>query len=431
MDHPEVPRNTENDRDMPDLELVIRKGSLPDDIRLLRERVFRDETGFLTDSEIASGDDEIGAHFCVYVDGSLVGAALGLKAEESSFPDRSGIPAGQLEGMFYATRLMVAPEYRNRGLSLLLIYALFREARILDCTKVVAYMGEDDAFASRVTRAQPLRGVLPLRYMGHGGRELDLRAVQADVDYAMYRCWESMRAGLRDFVADRLLADEVIRTVLRLTGIFYENPWFGRVSAGTLTRGQYVEFLANNHQFVRWTTRILARVAGLAADGELRNHYLHHLSGEIDHEKLIEKDLAYLGADVDYIRDHMSPCVDIGHFMGVQESIVGFRADPFLLLAVPIAIESLTAHLSGDFLVELEANVRGWGFDDPPEATTYLRSHLPIDGGEDGHWEQTGRVVSRFLRTEPETQRFVGVVRMVIVAIDRALRSYVKRPDLA
>jgi hypothetical protein len=292
-------------------------------------------------------------------------------------------------------------------------------------------MGADDAVAAGITRAVPMQGVAPFTYTGHQGRELVLRAVQADVNYALYHCWKDLRAVPRGFVADHLLADEVIRTVLRLTTLFYENPWFQRVSARTLTRGQYVDFLANNHQFVRWTTRILARVAGLAADRELRNHYLHHLSGEIDHELLIERDLAYIGADVEYVREHMSPCVDVGHFMGVQESIVGFRADPFLLLAVPIAIESLTAHLPESFLIDLEANVRGWGYDEPANATSYLRSHIPVDGGMDGHWERTRQVISRFLKTEPETQRFVTVVRMVIIALDRALRSYVRHPDFA
>jgi hypothetical protein len=44
--------------------------------------------------------------------------------------------------------------------------------------------------------------------------------------------------------------------------------------------------------------------------------------------------------------------------LGFQESIIGFRADPILLLSVPKAIESLTAHLSARFVDELEANVR-------------------------------------------------------------------------
>jgi GNAT superfamily N-acetyltransferase len=100
----------------------------------------------------------------------------GFGAAESSFPARTGVPAEQVRGVYYATRLMVAPEYRGQGLSALLIYALFREARILDCGKVIALMGEDDAVAAGITRAEPMRGVPPLRYTGHQGTRASCRS---------------------------------------------------------------------------------------------------------------------------------------------------------------------------------------------------------------------------------------------------------------
>jgi hypothetical protein len=64
-----------------------------------------------------------------------------------------------------------------------------------------------------------------------------------------------------------------------------------------------------------------------------------------------------------------------------------------------------------------------------PGATAYLRSHVPLDGGDDGHWERTRRVIHRFVKTKAQTRQFVRVVRMAIAALDRALRSYVERPD--
>ena len=115
MDHPESPGHAANDGDAAVLELVIRQGTLPDDVRGLRERVFRDETRFLADAEVASEDDKVGTHFVLYQDGSLAGAALGLKAEESSFPARTGVPSEQVKGMYFATRLMVAPNTAARG----------------------------------------------------------------------------------------------------------------------------------------------------------------------------------------------------------------------------------------------------------------------------------------------------------------------------
>ena len=412
-----------------DLQFVVCHKALPADVLRLRERVFRDETRLLADANLISKDDELGTHVCLYHRGLLAAAALGVPAEQSDFPIHTGIPSDQLTGMYYATRVMVAPELRHCGLTALLVYALFREGRILGHKSAVGLFSESHAVPASLTSAVPFRNLPPLELMGHEGHRFELQAMLADINYGMYRCWRRLPQNLQGLVANEMLADEAIRTVLRETARFYENPWLQRVAAGTLTRGQYVEFLANNYQFVRWTTRILARVASLTEDDDLRNHYLHHLNGEIDHEKIIERDLAYLGADVEYVRLHMAPNLDIGHFMGVQEALVGFRADPVNLLAVPLAVESLTAHLSGQFLTDLEVCARGWGLAEPARATAYLRSHIPLDGGDDGHWERTRRVFQRFLKTEPQSQRFVGLVRMVIVALDRALKSYVECPD--
>lgn len=412
-----------------ELQFSISNLGLPADVLQMRQRIFRDETEFLSDSELASPDDEIGTHFCLHHQGKLAAAALGVPAEQSSFPSRTSIPPDQLGDCYYATRLMVAPEFRGQGLSALLVYALLREGRILGRKTAVALFTAAEAVPARIAGAVPFRNLPPRSHTGHQGRRLELHPMLTNINYGMHRSWRMLRPTSRQLVEEHLLADEVVRTVLLETERFYENPWLQRVYSRTLTRGQYVDFLANSHLFVRWTTRILARAVSITDDPRLRSHYLHHLSGEIDHERIIERDLTYLGADVEYIRDHMAPCVDIGHFMGMQESLVGFRAEPIALLAVPLAVESLTAHLSGQFLGNLDANIRSWGYEEPARASEYLRSHIPIDGGDDGHWERTRLIVQNFIHTEPETQRFVGIVRMVVVAMTRALASYVAQPD--
>lgn len=413
-----------------DLKLVIHQGVLCDDVLRMREKIYRDETRFLSDENLTSKDDEVGTHFCLYYNGTLIAATLGVKAEESSFSKWSGIAPKHLTGAYYGTRSMVAPEYRNRGLLILLLYILLREGRILGRKKGISYLNDGNPLVARITTGALLKNARPLQYTGHQGYTYSLVPMYVDINYGMYRCWKYLSRGLRDFVAANLLTDEVIRTVVEQTAVFYKNAWLQQVTDGTLTREQYIEFLANNYQFVRWTTRLLARIAGVTDNQELRNHYLNHLSGEIDHEKIVESDLSYLEADVDYIQHYMAPCIDIGHFMGVQESLVGFRADPYTFLAVPIAIESLSAHLNSQFLKDLEACVRSWGYAEPAKATAYLRSHISFDGAEDGHWVNTGRAITKFLKTEPDTQRFLGVTRMVITAINRALESYVEHPDL-
>ncbi len=413
------------------IEIHFYDGMPPQEIVDLRYRVYCDETNLLDEHEIVSEHDELGTHFCLYYEGKLIGTILGVKTEDSIFPEWSGVPKVHLCKTYYASRGILLPEYRHRGLFFLLMYLIGREARILDRDKIVAYMEGLDTVATRVNKAQRLNGIPPRRYRGNQGREYLLYPVQMDVGYGLYRCWEFLSAPLRDVAAKYLLADEVIRTVKRLTHQLYcENPYFHCIAEGRLTRTQYIEFLANSHQFVRWTTRILARIAGVTHHRQLRNHYLSHLSGEIDHETIIESDLTYLGAEVAYVLDYMVPSVDIGHFRCVQESMAAFHADPFKLLAVPIAIEGLTAHLSDQFLSQLEDCIASWGYDEPKRATAYLRSHTTFDGGEDGHWEHTKKQIETFLKTEADTREFILIVRMVLTAMDRALASYVEQPDL-
>ncbi len=413
------------------IEVHFYDGIPNDDILKLRHQVYCNETNLLSEDELVSKNDESGTHFCLYYEGKLIGTILGVKTEDSIFPEWSGIPKTHLIKTYYATRGIISPECRHRGLFFLLMYLIGREGRILGRDKIVAYMEGLDTVATRVNKAQRLNGIPPQRYQGNQGREYLLYPVQMDIGYGLYRCWSFLSTPLREVAAKHLLADEVIRTVKRLTSQIYdENPYFRHISEGTLTQNQYVEFLANSHQFVRWTTRILARIAGVTNHRQLRNHYLSHLSGEIDHETIIESDLTYLGAEVDYVMAYMVPSVDIGLFRCVQESMAAFHADPYKLLAVPIAIEGLTAHLSGQFLSRLEDCIANWGCDEPKRATGYLRSHATFDGGVDGHWETTKKQIETFLKTEADTREFILIVRMVLTAMDRALASYVEQPDL-
>jgi GNAT superfamily N-acetyltransferase len=411
--------------------VVLRHEGISSDIEQMRSEILRDEMQFISDEDLRSADDERGTHCCLFVDHELVGASLGIPAEQSTLPGRVGIEAEKFSSHYYVTRVMLSPHFRGVGLAPALIYSLFREGRILGRKTAIGLFDDTDAVPAHLTGALELKQIPAVPFTGYKGRTLALKTMIADISFGMHRCWNQMSDELRNSTMRPLLADEVIRTVLLETERFYDNPWFHRVKEGTLTRGQYVDFLSNNHQFVRWTTRILARIAGIAEDRELRNHYISHLSGEIDHELLIESDLRHLGADVNYVCNFMTPCLDVGHFMGIQESLVGFRADPILMLAVPIAIESLTAHLNSQFLRDLRHSIRNWGVAEPDKAMSYLQSHIPIDGGDDGHWARTAQVIQRFLRTEADTQRFVGTARMVITAMDRALRSYMVASELS
>lgn len=185
------------------------------------------------------------------------------------------------------------------------------------------------------------------------------------------------------------------------------------------------------HIYVRWTTRLLGTVIGITRDSGLRTHYIHHLGGEVDHEMMIENDIAHLGFDVDYVKHDMSPSENIRAFMALQESLCsGLRRDPCLFLAVPFAIEALTAFLTQDFINQLSRNIASWGVGNPARAMTFLTSHIRSDGGTDGHWDAARQILHRHINGEKELREFLSIVRLVQDSLHGAFSSYARETDI-
>ena len=213
--------------------------------------------------------------------------------------------------------------------------------------------------------------------------------------------------------------------------MFHRTAFFQRTHDGTLTRDQYINSVANNHQFVRWTTRLLGRVVGITHERELRKHFIEHLKGEVDHEILLENDLRHLGADVDYVKNHMAPSPHIRQFMAIQESVAAFHRNPTWFLAVPFSVESASAFLTSDFIDALKRCVAGWDIANPGRACTFLSSHISTDGGDDGHWEATRRILRHSCRTDADLQQMCAISRAVMNALTSAYDSYGARPAIA
>jgi hypothetical protein len=181
--------------------------------------------------------------------------------------------------------------------------------------------------------------------------------------------------------------------------------------------------MAGWYQFVKWTTRLLASVISVTDGSALRRHYIKHLSGVIDHERLIENDLRHLGGDLDFVKHHLAPSRHIRKFMSVQESVASFHRDPRLFLAIPLTIEGMSGRLSKEIGEGLAACVKKWGFD-PAKATTFLSSHVVTDGSEDGHWIQTARMVKKHIRDDNSLRNFLEIAAIVDEAISGALSDY-------
>jgi hypothetical protein len=297
------------------------------------------------------------------------------------------------------------------------LYMALRRARIMG-RPTVATWGKPDS--SAWVRLQ-------LAKLSRVGSDADGTAGAQRLDISIYRAFAG--AGAFQPQLKALFVSEAVETLDSWVSQFFASPWFESIYAGTMTREQYVYTLSNMHQFVRWTTRLIGRAVSLSSDRELRNHWLKHLDGEINHELIIEKDLEELGVDVNYVTDAMVPNLENQQFMVIQESLIGFHQDPVLFMAAPFVAEGFSARLDRNFMDALERVVRSWGVANPRRATLFFSSHIEYDGGGEGHWEATRRILERSLTDETLLQRFLNAQRLAMAAFTRSYTSYVE--DLA
>ena len=289
------------------------------------------------------------------------------------------------------------------GVAELLTYLGLRRARIDNIKTILVDAGSPVSFATRPIDSS----------------KSALRAQQ--LDRASYQAF----AALPDSMSvNRLFTDELAETIERWLVTIWTTGFFQSVNQETLSRAQYIHALENMHQFVRWTTRVLGRCVGHSHDRDLRNHYLDHLSGEINHERIIESDLEHLGSDTDFLLNHMVPNAGTRLFMTVQESIIGFHHDPVMLMASPLAAEGISAHLEPAFIDHLLTCIKGWGVENPERAVDFFASHVKADGGEHGHWLGGLKVVGQLLTSDQQHQEFLSYARASMSSLTAAYESY-------
>jgi hypothetical protein len=348
-----------------------------------------------------------------------------------------GPAAAPMQELPLASRMFTQPSYRAPELAQLLTYLALREARIAGQPLLLQETGGETQRLGATSALFQAQGWELVRGASTQGREprqgAPYRCVTAvaDVDRTSHTVWRQLPRAMQEWTADRLFADELEQVVRSGCSEFHRTSFFQRTLDGTLGRDQYIASVANNHQFVRWTTRLLARVVGVTQDRNLRRHYIEHLKGEIDHEVLLENDLRQLGADVEFVKSHMAPSPHILQFMAIQESIAAFHRNPILFLAVPLSVESASAFLTAGFMEALKRCIAGWGIATPGRACTFLTSHINTDGGDDGHWEATRRMLTEACRSDDDLQHMCAISRAIMNALTLAYDSYGARSTVA
>jgi hypothetical protein len=304
------------------------------------------------------------------------------------------------------------------------LYLALREGRIMKRHNVLLFLAESEVWIADLLKLKPLQHVAPFR-----DGQSERRAYAQMLDEAMYHAYNACHDSVRCLIQDEM-TNEVVRTIEFWLGEFFQRPWARAIYERRLMREQYVATLNNLHAFVRYTTRLLGRAIAHSNDQALRDHYIHHLKGEINHEKIIERDLAFLQEDVDYLKQDRQPSYETKAFLVIQESTLAYYQDPVLFLACPIAAEGVAAYLTQEFLESLYACIASWGIKEPKKAAHFVTSHTNFDGGDDGHWNQTILKLKSYVQTETRLREFLGVLRTAMNALERSYDANIEELHL-
>lgn len=258
---------------------------------------------------------------------------------------------------------------------------------------------------------------------------IEFMVAAQELNYSLYSIYQQCRGEALQLIKSHF-GREILEMHRAWLNRFYSGSWTQSILNKTLAKHQYINCLFNLHQYVRHTTRLCARSIAFAENIDLRNHYINHLRGEVNHELIIEKDLKHLGADVEYLKSAHVPDPETKEFMVVQESTIGFYQDPVLMLACPLAAEGVAAHMSQEFLNSLEQTISSWGVSEPKQAMRFLASHVHTDGGEDGHWNQVVQTLNRFIQDESYLQKFLSVLTAAMNGFERGFNATVENFQL-
>lgn len=321
----------------------------------------------------------------------------------------------QLKNSWFIDSIWLAPDVGLAEVSAIAVYAAVKSARIYNKDIAITIKDKNTNF--------PIMTLMK----AHEIKTIDNKntLLGQRVDYILLSLADSLPDDAEDYITKEFVQD-LYKMFFRWYDKYNKSTWCTAIINKTLTKRQYVSTLYNLHSYVQYTTRLCARAIAFSNDMFLRNNYIDHFRGEINHEILIEKDLLQLGEDVEYLKKYYIPNIKTKAFMTLQESTIGFYQDPVLLLACPFVAEGVSANFRTELLDNLEVIIGSWGIKDPQKAMRFLNSHVKFDGGEDGHWEGVIEILPMYLKTEYDRQRFISIAKF---GMDSILNSFDSNVD--
>ncbi len=386
----------------------------------IRELIPRDE--WCPVEDISQYGSVVGIDILLIDDAdSCLAFATILQADSGYLDKELGCAKEDLVSATFLTRIYVKDNLEQERYLLLLLYAALRHSRVWKRPQIVSILADGQSDLKKQLAMSLANQVPAINLSGAGGYSL----YAGRLDRALYLTDRSAFAsGLT--IEPTFLVSEIKKTLEDFFEQSSQTRWFRAIAEGTLTKEQYVYSLSNFHQFVRFSTRLLGLCVTYSNDTNLRAHFAKHLIGEVNHELIIEKDLAALGEDVDYVKTSMAPNLATREFMAMQESLIGFHRDSILMMAGPLAAEGIARHLDQKFVTDLHNTIATWDVGvEPSHVTGFYVSHLEFDGGDHGHWENSITILEKYLTTEARLASFISCIHLATDALLRCFNSYV------
>lgn len=417
----------------PTLRVEIHNGfyGIPAEALKLRQEIYVDECSIMRPENVLSSNDNGGIHLLArdIATGELIGCSHMIEAEASDFPTLSGIDPQSLSNAVYASRSALKKDRRGGSIYPLLMYAGVCYYRRFGRKLMVAYLEDGDHPVQRRYNMQLIPHANIVEIPISPDKSLRIEPRFLDIDHANSINFRGLLGEEAKSIARQIAVTEIELTVEGWSKVVNDSPFWQRARSGMLTRDQYLLLLGQLHRFVRNTTRVIAMAWSKSDTKTLQKHFRKHVMEEIDHEVMIEADMAYLGADVDYYLNHLPTHPGIRAFNGLQESLLSHRSDPVMYMAVPFAVEGISAFINDENIIALANVIKSWGIADPRMATRFLASHRDFDGDQGGHWDGTLVMLRQYVRDEQQAREFVAISRSVFDNFGAMLASVAALPS--
>ena len=215
-------------------------------------------------------------------DDKFKAVAIVSPAVGSYFQAKTMLNSEYLQNTLFLSSLWLSPDTDTNEILPGILYLALRRGRIWNKTNIVSLLPNVNALLASTAKLQVLSNLSVIENQG-----VILYPVAQRIKYSLYYLYQSTKGTYRDIINQNIV-HEIVETVNKwLFNNVFKSPWVQAIFDGSFTKQQYIHLLYNTYQYVRLTLRLISRCIAFSDNMELRDHFVYHLRGEVNHELII------------------------------------------------------------------------------------------------------------------------------------------------